>query len=41
LPSFTDRTAAVASISIANGAVAGNTYLYYNQSNFTIEAIRL
>lgn len=38
LPSFVDRAAAVASLAV--GAIAGNTYLYYNQTTFAIEAYR-
>jgi len=41
LPSYTNRTAATTAISIPNGAVSGSTYLYYNQTTFAIEAVRL
>lgn len=41
LPSFVDRAAATTAITVANGAVAGNTYLYYNQTTFAIEGVRL
>lgn len=41
LPSFVNRAAATTAITVANGAVAGNTYLYYNQTTFAIEGIRL
>lgn len=41
LPSYANRAAAVAAITIPNGAVANNTYLYYNQTTFAIEGIRL
>jgi len=41
LPSYADRSAATTAITIANGAVAGNTYLYYNQTTFAIEGVRL
>jgi hypothetical protein len=41
LPSYTDRSAATTAITIGNGAVAGNTYLYYNQTTFAIEGVRL
>lgn len=41
LPRYADRATALAVINIANGAVSGNTYLYYNASNFTVEAVRL
>jgi hypothetical protein len=36
-----DRPTAQTTITIGAGAVAGNTYLYYNQTNGSIEAIRL
>jgi len=39
--SYTNRTAATTAITVPNGARAGNTYLYYNQTTFTIEAVRL
>lgn len=41
LPSYTNRSAATTAITVPNGAVAGNTYLYYNQTTFAIEAVRL
>lgn len=41
LPSFANRAAATTAITVALGAVANNTYLYYNQATFTIEAVRL
>jgi hypothetical protein len=41
LPSYVDRAAATTAITIGNGAVAGNTYLYYNQTTFAIEGVRL
>lgn len=41
LPSFANRAAATTAITVANGAVAGNTYLYYNQTTFAIEGVRL
>jgi hypothetical protein len=41
LPSYTDRAAAVAAITVLLGASAGDTYLYYNQTTFGIEAVRL
>lgn len=41
LPSYVDRPAALAAITVPNGGVAGNTYLYYNQSNGSIEGVRL
>jgi hypothetical protein len=41
LPSYTNRTAATTAITIGNGGVAGNTYLYYNQATFAIEGVRL
>jgi hypothetical protein len=41
LPSYVDRSAATTAITVPNGAVAGNTYLYYNQTTFGIEAVRL
>lgn len=41
LPSYTDRPTAQATITLLAGAVANNTYLYYNQSNGAIEGIRL
>jgi hypothetical protein len=41
LPSYANRSAATTAITVPNGAVAGNTYLYYNQTSFTIEAVRL
>ena len=41
LSSFVDSATAQAALTVLNGAVAGNTYLYYNSSKFTIEAVRL
>jgi len=41
LPSYLDRATALLAITVALGAIAGNTYLYYNQTTFTIEAVRL
>jgi hypothetical protein len=41
LPSYANRAAAVAAITVALGAVAGNTYFYYNQTTFAIEGVRL
>tara|TARA_R110000744_G_scaffold361898_1_gene469820 strand:+ start:19 stop:1302 length:1284 start_codon:yes stop_codon:yes gene_type:complete len=41
LPSYTNRTSATTAITVANGASAGDTYLYYNASNFQIEGVRL
>ena len=41
LPSYLNRTAAVAAITVPLGAVAGNTYLYYNETIFAIQGIRL
>jgi hypothetical protein len=41
LPSYVDRTAATIAINVLNGAISGNTYLYYNQTTFAIEAVRL
>ena len=41
LKAYTNRAAAVAAITVPLGAVAGNTYLYYNQTTFAIEAVRL
>ena len=41
LPSFSDRTAALATITVALGAPAGNTYMYYNASTGAIEGVRL
>jgi hypothetical protein len=41
LPSYVDFASASASITIIAGASAGSTYLFYNQSNCSIEAIRL
>ena len=41
LPSYANRAAATTAITIAHGAVAGNTYLYYNQATFAIEGVRL
>lgn len=41
LPSYANRAAALAAITIPNGAVTGNTYLYYNQATFAIEGVRL
>ena len=39
--SYIDRTAATTAITVPNGARAGSTYLYYNQTTFAIEAVRL
>jgi len=41
LPSYGNRAAATTAITILNGARAGSTYLYYNQTTFAIEAVRL
>jgi hypothetical protein len=41
LPSYVDRAAATAAITTGAGAVAGNTYMYYNQTTFAIEGVRL
>ena len=41
MPSYADRTAATTAITVLLGAVAGNTYLYYNQTTFAIEGVRL
>ena len=41
LPSFANRAAAVAAINLVGGAAADNTYLYYNQATFCVEAVRL
>lgn len=41
LPEFPDIATAQATISVGTGAVAGNTYLYYNSSKKSIEAVRL
>lgn len=41
LPSYVNRAAATTAITIPNGAVAGSTYLYYNQTTFAVEAVRL
>ena len=41
LPTFANRAAATTAITVPNGAVAGNTYLYYNQTTFAIEGVRL
>jgi hypothetical protein len=40
MPSYADRTAAELAITVANGAVVGSTYLYYNQATFSIGAVR-
>jgi hypothetical protein len=41
LPSYLNRAAATTAITVPNGAVTGSTYLYYNQTTFAIEAVRL
>jgi hypothetical protein len=41
LPSYIDWTAASASINVTLGASTGSTYLYYDQTNKNIGAIRL
>jgi hypothetical protein len=41
LPSYLDRASATASITVINGGSTGSTYLYYNETTFTIEAVRL
>jgi|688.fasta_scaffold04993_25 hypothetical protein len=41
LPSYANRSAATTAITVPNGAIAGNTYLYYNQTTFAIEGVRL
>jgi len=40
LPEYADRTTALADLTLANGCVVSNTYLYYNQSNGVIESVR-
>tara|TARA_R110000868_G_scaffold38853_10_gene135575 strand:+ start:2652 stop:3902 length:1251 start_codon:yes stop_codon:yes gene_type:complete len=41
IPEYANRAAAVAGITVVLGAVANNTYLYYNTTTFAIEAVRL
>ena len=41
IKTFASRVAAQTLITIANGGVAGNTYLYYNSSNGAIEGVQL
>jgi len=41
LPSFVNRAAALLVITVPLGASSGSTYLYYNETTFAIEAIRL
>jgi hypothetical protein len=41
LPSYLTYLNASASINLPSGGSAGSTYLFYNQSNCSIEAIRL
>ena len=41
LPAYANRAAALVAITIPNGAVANNTYFYYNQTTFAIEGVRL
>ena len=41
LPSYSDSITAAIAITVPNGAVTGNTYLYYNQSTKSIDAVRL
>jgi hypothetical protein len=41
LKSYLNRATAVAAITVPLGASAGSTYLYYNQTTFAIEAVRL
>ena len=41
LPVYANSTAADTAITVANGAVAGSTYLYYNTANKSIGAVRL
>ncbi|PKL77663.1 MAG: hypothetical protein CVV25_13980 [Ignavibacteriae bacterium HGW-Ignavibacteriae-4] len=41
LPSYADRATAELAITVANGAVVGNTYLFYNATTKSIEAVRL
>lgn len=41
LPSYIDRAAATAAITVLLGASAGNTYLYYNATTYGIEGVRL
>ena len=41
LPIYSNSTIADSSITVVNGAVAGNTYLYYNQLTKAIGAVRL
>jgi hypothetical protein len=41
MKSYANRAAAVAAITVPNGAVVGNIYLYYNETTFAIEGVRL
>jgi hypothetical protein len=41
LPNFADRATALGAITVGLGAVAGNTYLYYNDATGAIEGVRL
>ena len=41
MPSYVNRAAAVAAITVLLGGSAGSTYLYYNETTFGIEAVRL
>jgi hypothetical protein len=41
LPQYVNRAAAIAGITVPNGASLGCTYLYYNQTTFAIEGVRL
>jgi hypothetical protein len=39
LPQYANQAAAIAGISTGTGAITGNYYLYYNTTNFTIDAV--
>tara|TARA_R110000868_G_scaffold81_4_gene802 strand:+ start:92 stop:724 length:633 start_codon:yes stop_codon:yes gene_type:complete len=41
LPSYLDKEAAELAITIALGAISGNTYLYYNETTHSIGGVRL
>ena len=41
LPSYVNREAAVADLTVAKGCVSTNTYIYYNEATNAIEGVRL
>jgi hypothetical protein len=41
MPNYADRASAAADLTVVNGCIVGNTYMYYNETTFAIEGVRL